>query len=601
VTCSQAELKAWMRATADKERWFVDPPRHVAKAEGAVAIGMLSHFTYAFSMMALGNLSLYHQINRDADCPGIADRIFVYDPLADENGHLVPDCAPDAALMTFERHIPLHELQLICVSLTNADAVTTALNLMRLGGIPLRCDERRGGPYPLILAGGPGCGNPEPFADFFDLFCIGDGRKLTTQVVKALHALRANGETPSGEAVHAMIPDAGGLYVPALYSFSYAGSRVVAIHAGIGPERVAPATDPAEEWAQASLVTGGDTAVIVPNQGCKHRCAYCQISEIKYRQFEIDPLLERVDQYLEQGVSTLIVNSATLTQHGDVERLLGGIADRVDRCGWPVDVYIGSVRFDEVSESILRQLGRLKAFSHTYLLYTNGERAKYMALAPEHGSRDLMRRLHRPVDPWRILDTVDLAMRQGVHNYVLYFIVGFDSECAADRDQISALSAALLDKIHPHRGKAILKINPLIPTPGTACQRMAMPDMEAYRGYLDEVAEGIRARIGADRYDAQVELVALPEDRLLVEAIINRADRRIGPLLERLADDRAGGRNPSGETLKAWTAACGLSWQDLTGARGETETLPWQVVDATWQKAEQDVLRGVRERIMGAA
>jgi radical SAM superfamily enzyme YgiQ (UPF0313 family) len=419
---------------------------------------------------------------------------------------------------------------------------------------------------------------------------------LVARIVDAIYLLRMNGEKPTAERVNALLPDAKGLYVPSLYLFSYADAKVSEISSEIAPAKIEPAIDPPEQWAQASLVSDGETAVIVPNYGCKHRCSYCQISEVEYQQFEINPLLERVDQYLACGVSTLIVNSATLTQHSDVTSLLIGIADRVKACPRPVKVYIGSVRFDEVSNDVLTQIGRLDAFSHTYLLYTNGSPVKFMALAPEHGSRDLMRRMYRPVDPWRILDTVDLAAQQGVHHFVLYFIVGFESEGPEDRDQISALTVALLDKIRHAGGSVVLKINPLIPTPGTACQRMAMPTMEQYRGYLAEVTDGIISRIGKTRYREQVELVPLPEARLVIEAMINRADRRIGPMIERLALQRAAGTEPGQPTLDMWASECGLSWHRLVEARSADEILPWQVVDRTWAKAEHRVLQSIRAR-----
>jgi radical SAM superfamily enzyme YgiQ (UPF0313 family) len=592
-----ARLERWMTEILAKERWFVEPPHHVPKVADAVSVGILSHFMHEFTMVALGGMSLFHRINRDPDCPGVADRVFVYDPLAATTGQLAPGVKLDRPLTTLERRLPLRDLELICVSLTNPDAVTTALNLLALGGVPWRREERKGARYPLILAGGPGCCNPEPFADHFDLFCIGDGRTLTARVVEAIHGISRRGEHATAEAIGAVLSNVKGLYVPARYTFGYVGSRVAHIDPGDAVALVQPGEDPAEIWAQSSLVSNGDTAVIVPNYGCKHSCAYCQISEVNYQQFGIEPLLEQVEKYLADGISTLIVNSATLTQHSDVNALLSGVADCVEACGRQIRVYIGSVRFDEVEEDTLAHIGRLHAFSHTYLLYTNGAPAKFMALAPEHGSHDLMRRLFRPVDPWRILDTVKRAAKEGVHHFVLYFIVGFESETIEDRDKISALTAAILDEIAGAGGKVILKINPLIPTPGTTCQRMAMPSIERYAQYLDEVTEGIVRRVGAERYAHQVELVPLPEPRLVIESLIGRADRRIGVLIERLAEHRARGVEPAKEDLERWAEECGLDCQALAGARAADETLPWQVVDRTSPRGERHVLRGIRNRV----
>lgn len=588
-------IHAWLDETARREVWFVDPSHHVPKAADALNVGVLSHFGYQFSMIALGHLALYHQVNRDPDCPAIADRIHVYEPLFGANGRLRPGLALTAPLSTFERRIPLKALDLICVSLTNADEITTVLSLLELGQVPLRRADRLDGP--LILAGGPGCGNPEPFADYFDLFCVGDGCTLTTRILRAMHGLRSR-QRPTAEEVHQVLGAIDGLYVPSLYTVSYAGQRVTAIIRGDAvPARVQPAVDPASPPLQASLVSDGETAVIVPTHGCKHRCGYCQISETAFREFSIEPLLNQVDRYLADGISTLIINSATLTQHSDVVPLLTGVADRIEGCGREVSVYMGSVRFDEVSSDLLARIGRLSGFSHTYLLYTNGKSRKFMALAPEHGSRDLMRRVHRPIDPWRVLDTVDLAAQAGVHNFVLYFIVGFESETVEDRAQITALTTAILDRVAPFGGRLILKINPLMPTPGTACQRMPMPSIATYHKYLDEITNGLIAQVGQRRYDEQVEIVALPDRRLLVETIISRADRRLGPLVSRLAACRASGEEPDEETLHGWLADLGFSLEHLASARADDEILPWQVVDRTLPSAERQVLITVRNLV----
>lgn len=591
------DVERWMRKTSNRERWFVSPSHHVPKAADATSVGILTHFAYSFSVVALGHLSLYHRLNRDPACRAIADRIFAYEPLTGPDGQLAADLEIDRPLTTFERQIVLDDLSLICVSLTNPDAVTTVLNLLRLGGVPLRREEREDGTHPIILGGGPGCANPEPFADYFDLFCVGDGRTLTAQIVGAIHECKSSGTRVGAREIHDALGNADGLYVPALYEFSYVGARIEAIsHPPEAPECVIPASDAPDLASQVSLLSDGDCAVIAPNTGCEHHCGYCQISELPYLEFDIGPLLERVEVFLASGISKLIINSATLTQHSEVQRLLLGIADRVERCGRRVNVYIGSMRFDEVSAELLWHIGRLEAFSHTFLLYTNGAPVKYLALAPEHGSRGLMRRVGRAVDPWRILETVEIAAQQGIHNFVLYFIVGFESETDDDRDQISALAAAVLDQVSEMGGGIVMKINPLIPTPGTACQRMAMPSIATYQHYLDQVREGIVKRVGQDRFERQVEVVPLPAERLMVEAVINRADRRIGPLIGRLAEARARGLEPSGVELQDWVEEFGLSSEHLVDERSADEILPWQAVERASARIEQRVLTLTRRR-----
>lgn len=590
------EISEYLRNTLKQEKWFIDPPHHVKKRnKNPIAIGVISQHTYQFSTVALGYLSIYHSINRDPNCPGIADRVCVYDPISSKDGLIHPGIQLDQPLVTLERQIPLKDLDLICLSLTNSDAVTTVLGLLELGGVPLRAKERREQGGPIILAGGPGCCNPEPFAEFFDLFCVGEGRMITASVVQAIYTLGSSHS--SAQNIFREVGPVPGFYVPSLYRFSFVGSKVSGVEPLGAPLKVKAACDLPEIWAQSSMFTAGNTVVIVPSTGCKNRCAYCQLSEISYQEYEVNPLLKQVERYLAAEVNTLIINSATLTQYSQLEQLFVGIRDRISASGRKINVYIGSLRFDEISDADLARMSELGVFSHTYMLYTGGEAQKFMALAPEHGSRNLMRRLQRKVDPWCILETVELAKQHGVHNFVLYFVVGFESETAEDRGKISELITALLEKVRANQGKVILKINPLIPTPGTACQRMAMPSIEDYDQFVAEIEADLVDRIGLERFENQVEIVQLAKQRLVIEGIINRADRRIGSFIGQLTQLRMRGIEPEIEQLMEWLRDYDLDWSALSGPRSEHELLPWTVVDQTLLKVEQAVLKDLRLEI----
>ena len=155
------KLISWMNDIKDKEEWFVEPKYNLPKKNNPIAVGIMTHFGYYYSSVALGPLAIYHSINRDATCPGIADRVFIYEPIANSDGFTSSDVVLDSPLVTFERNIPLQQLDLLCVSLTDSDAISEIFHLLKLGGIPFRRKDRIGKKYPLILAGGPGCQNPE--------------------------------------------------------------------------------------------------------------------------------------------------------------------------------------------------------------------------------------------------------------------------------------------------------------------------------------------------------------------------------------------------------------------------------------------------------
>lgn len=593
-------LSKWMDSILTKEKWFVEPRYNVPKnTQDAISIGILSPFGYDFSTIALGPLSIYHAINRDSNCPGIADRILVYDPIADENGNIFTDLELEENLTTFERRIPLNKLDLICISLTGTDAITKVLQVLRLGGIPLLKSERQSGDYPLILAGGPGCINPEIFADFFDFFSMGDGCILSKNIVQAIHKLKTSDKKKriTGKDIFEFIEDNSSLYVPELYNFTYKGDQVTSIEPYKKINPIIQAIDPPIEYTQVSLLSNGQTAVIVPSRGCKNNCGYCLLTGQGYREADVEPLLKYIDKYIECGINSIVVNAASSTQYKDISILLDKLAEKIEKASFPIQVYLGSLCFDELTDEILKKIDRLKAFNHTYSLYTNGKLQKVMALAPEHGSLDILRGLGRKLNSWDILNAIDKAKKIGVYNFTLYLIVGFLSETAADRDQTAALASAIADKVYENDGKVTLKINPIIPTPGTACQRMAMPSIENYNLYLREIENGVKKRIGEERYKEQISIVSLPEERLLFESIIDRADRRISSIILKVLEYRSKGKLIEEADLRKWVKEEGFEWSHLTGQISLDAILPWQMIELINPKREQKILTTLQSRI----
>lgn len=590
-------LSTWMDSILEKEKWFVEPKYHVPKKDDSISVGILSPFLYDFSTIALGPLSIYHAINREPDCPGIADRIFVYDPIADKNGDILPDLQLQEELRTFERHIPLSKLDLICVSLTNTDAITKVLQLLQLGGIPILKSDRKSGNYPLILAGGPGCINPEIFADFFDFFSMGDGCILMQNVVKIMHKLSCSNIKATAKDIFEKLDDNCSLYVPDLYNFSFKGNQIVNIEPYKKMNTIIQAIDPPIEYAQASLFSNGETAVIVPSRGCKNNCGYCLLTGQGYREANLEPILKYIDKYIENGIHSFVVNAASSTQYKDINNLLDKLAEKIEKAPFPIQVYLGSLCFDELTDEILKKIDRLKAFNHTYSLYTNGKLEKVMALAPEHGSLELLHGLGRKLNSWDILNAIDKSTKIDVHNFTLYLIVGFLSETLEDRDKTAALASAIADKVYKYGGKITLKINPIIPTPNTACQRMAMPSIEKYKLYLQEIENGVKIRIGEKRFNEQISIVSLPDERLLVESIIDRADRRISSIILKILEYRSINKVITEIDLRKWVEEASFEWSYLTGQISLDSILPWQMVNSINHSREQTIFSVLQNRI----
>lgn len=528
-------LKKWQSELFSSELWFEYPKHYVNKINNDINVCILSPFNYNFSTIALGHLSIYHFINRDSTCPAISDRVFAYDLLLDNNFTLKTNLSIDEPLTSFERQIPLNEFDLICISITTPENILTILDLLRLGGIPINCSERKNKGYPIILAGGPGCSNPEPFSDFFDVFCIGDGCEAVSEIIKALSIMKYEKSEISCVNLFKKVKQIKGLYFPSFYKIKFDGHKIKSIlPLYSAPAHILKAKDKENVYTQSSYFSDGKTAVIVPNTGCQFKCAYCIISEYGYREFSISDIIERVRIYIENKIETIIINSATITQHTDVITLLGLLKKEIDRATHKVNFFFGSIRFDEINETVPQKMNELNSLSHTYLLYTNGKEERFLALAPEHGSQSLLSKINRNLNPWSIVSKIELAIKNGIYSFVLYFIVGIKSETQMDLNSIIDLCNKIYELISFYKGRLIIKINPLIPTPGTACQRFKMISYTRYMKIIRFISDGIELNIGAEDYKTYIEIVPLDENRILFKSIVNRADRRAGTIIHNI-------------------------------------------------------------------
>lgn len=591
------ELFLWKSDIFKKENWFGRPKHFLDKDCKTINVGILSPFGYQFSSIALGHLSIYHHINQNKNCRAIADRIFVYDPLLDPETYKVKsNIRLESSLSSFERSIDLHKLDLICISLTTPENILTCLELLRMGDVPLLAKDRKHKKYPIILAGGPGMNNPEVFANFIDIACIGDGCIATERVCKAINILLEENKMITVEGIFNLIQGTPGIYFPELYTIEYNDHFIKSIN----PTKNAPmivkrAIDKAQEYTKSSLLSDGETGVIIPNAGCKFKCSYCIISEIDYYENDFEFYINKVQLMISEGISTIIINSATLTQYSHINELLTGISKLVKESNRKIKVYVGSVRFDELTVEVIENLLKLDALSHTYLLYTKGSQARFMALAPEHGSKTLLKRINRNLDPWRVLEVIKTTSKYEIFNFVLYFLVGIESETYNDRMQIALLCLAILNITKENNGRLIIKINPLIPTPGTACQRFEMISYELYKKYAQEIADKIKEETGEEFFNDFVEIVLLSEERILFESIIYRGDRRLSPLILKVLNDYKNNLKISATNLISNMEILGIKNNYLNAGKSNNEILPWTVTDQVSKLQEVKVLHEVRE------
>lgn len=124
--------------------------------------------------------------------------------------------------------------------------------------------------------------------------------------------------------------------------------------------------------------------MIVVNRGCKFECAFCQLGSERLESEDYGDVLKVVDEFFAQGITTLILNSPTFTQFPNHSALLNEIFLKAQAAGLSgFQLYVGSVRIDEIHPEYLDQLGKFDSFNHTYLKYTGDKKTSFIAVAPD--------------------------------------------------------------------------------------------------------------------------------------------------------------------------------------------------------------------------
>jgi len=549
---------------------------------------------YEIGMSNLGVRIIYGILNR---LDGVwCERVFA--PWSDMEEQMRSGRIP---LYGLESGDPLSQFDIIAFSIGYELSYTSIINMLDLAGIDIKA-EHRSLSAPLVIAGGTCCYNPEPLADFFDLFVIGEGEEVIGEIIDLYRnseygRLLGNSKQRSGRSCQnsydkqvngktgpkriflenaASIP---GVYVPELYEFKYDDCGAVAdISAMDGAplpvrKRVVENLDDSYFPVDTIVPSIGivhDRSVLELFRGCFRGCRFCQAGFVNrpVRSRSCETLIRQgIESICSSGYDEISLMSLSTSDYKHLVPLCDGLLD------WcrprMINLSLPSLRVDNFSVELLERVQEVRKSGLTF--------------APEAGSQRLRDVINKNVTEEDLLSACRVAFEGGWNAVKLYFMLGLPTETDEDVVAVAQLSRAVLNtwkrfSLNKSRGVRItVSTSCFIPKPHTPFQWEAQIRPEEYvrRAALLKASIGTKAIV----YNWHS-----PEQGF-IEAALARGDRRLGSVI--MTAWQLGARFDSWSecfSYEKWLLAfekCGID-PDYYSLRERPydEKLPWSLVSA---------------------
>lgn len=487
------------------------------KADVDVRFAFCFPDVYEVGMSHLGMKILYSVLNEQPDI--WCERVFA--PWVDMEEEMRKH---DIPLFALESGDSVAEFDFIGFTLQYELSYTNILNMLNLAGIPIRAQDRTD-LFHIVVAGGPCACNPEPLADFVDLFFIGEGEQVDLEVIRLYQACKKEGK--SKEEFLQKAAQIQGVYVPALYSVTYHDDGTIK---EMIPHAAAPKTvrkrleldmDKAyfpEKFVVPSIEIVHDRAVAEVQRGCIRGCRFCQAGFIyrPVREKSVDMINRQCRSICEHtGYDEISLSSLSTSDYSQIEDLLETLLSWTDN--EKVSVSLPSLRVDGFSNELMDKLKTVRRSGLTF--------------APEAGTQRLRDVINKNVTEEELMKTVQTAFEGGWTTIKLYFMIGLPTETMEDVAGIAHLGQQVVEAYYsnPKRAKGrSIKVtcsaSSFVPKPFTPFQWEPQDSIETLHKKQEHLIGCVHSKkLTCNWHDA---------DTSFLEGVFARGDRRLGKVLE---------------------------------------------------------------------
>lgn len=540
---------------------YINNEVNAVHKDAPVKVALAFPDVYEIGMSHLGLRILYKIIN---ELPfAFAERVF--SPWIDLEAEMKSKGLP---LCSLESNRILKHFDIVGFSLQYELSYTTVLNMLHLGGIPIKAEDRADSPYyPIILAGGPCTVNPMPMSPFIDAFLLGDGEEAIVEILDTYHKWKREGDRKKESLLRAL-SEIAGIYVPSVH-ISISGEQAANNPPSFVKRRFIRSLDDAPYPVSpivpyTSIIH--DRINIEVSRGCSRGCRFCQAGIIyrPARERSPDKALHLAKESLRNtGYEEVAFTSLSA---GDYSCLLQVVKDfnrEFERN--KIALSLPSLRVTAITSDLLKEVRMVRKTGFT--------------IAPEAGTERLRKAINKDFSEQDYEQVLKILFGEGWLNLKLYFMIGLPTETHEDIEGILGMSMKAL-RIAKRHTKRFVNINvgisPFVPKAHTPFQwhpQAALEELKRRKMHIKDML--MKKGFNVKGHDVRMSLL---------EAAFSRGDTNLSALIE-----------------KAWSLGCRLDgwsevfeyekWKtamDLIGidaavfamkTYGFSDALPWDIID----------------------